>query len=77
MNRCLAREIEFKQQVARSRHKWAVSDREDAIYYRNVGYEIGWHNNLVSFKVWAAERAEYALRAMEAMGITDEDQYYA
>ena len=65
------------QDVAATRHAWAASDREDAIYYYNVGHEIGWNNNLVSFKVWAMERAEYARRAMKAMGITDEDQYYA
>lgn len=65
------------QDVAYTRQRWAMNDY--IAYRANMRYEQyrAADEDRASFILWSGERAEYARRAMNAMGTTDEDQYYA
>lgn len=66
----------INQQIAETRRHWAVIEREEYVDCVRHGWN-GRLSALVEFITWSDESAGYARRAMEAMGVTEEDQFYA
>lgn len=65
------------QEIAKVRHNWTDSLREEFIFYAARGWKEDADRARDEFMMWAEERAYYARLAMRHMGVTEDDQFYA
>lgn len=64
------------QRIATEHRLWAMDDRKAYLACIAWGDEEFAVVNFKSYSEWMEDSAFYAKRAMYAMGLTDEDQYY-
>lgn len=65
------------QEIAKVRHNWTDSLREESIAYRGNGWTPFAEAADREFSMWAEERAYHARLAMGLMGVSEADQFYA
>lgn len=70
-------EIIALQQIARNRHAWTEVDRNDYVFWTRHQMGTNAHKAYEEFIKWSDERALYIKLSMKAMGVTEEDQFYA